>query len=103
MYLAPEVITQAGQGYSLVVDSWSVGVIVFSMCVPFFIRPPFRADVPGRLTMATPFRDDSKATLEQVMAKRVPEWGVLNECGVSAEGRFSESMCPSRLLCRACD
>lgn len=30
-YLAPEVVTQTGQGYDNLVDSWSVGVIVFSM------------------------------------------------------------------------
>jgi len=32
-YLAPEVVRQDnGEGYDNVVDSWSVGVIVFSMC-----------------------------------------------------------------------
>ena len=31
-YLAPEVVTQAEEeGYQQIVDSWSVGVIVFSM------------------------------------------------------------------------
>lgn len=31
-YLAPEVVTQQQEeGYSHLVDSWSVGVIVFSM------------------------------------------------------------------------
>ena len=31
-YLAPEVVTQQqAEGYSHLVDSWSVGVIVFSM------------------------------------------------------------------------
>lgn len=32
-YLAPEVVTQSttGQGYDNLVDSWSVGVIIFSM------------------------------------------------------------------------
>lgn len=34
VYLAPEVVNQApNEGYDQVVDSWSVGVIVFSMCV----------------------------------------------------------------------
>lgn len=40
-YLAPEVVKQVEQeGYSSVVDSWSVGVIVFSMWVHchFYIR-----------------------------------------------------------------
>jgi serine/threonine/tyrosine protein kinase RAD53 len=33
-YLAPEVVEQGEtqEGYSHAVDSWSVGVIVFSMC-----------------------------------------------------------------------
>ena len=30
-YLAPEVVDHGDRGYSPVVDSWSVGVIVFSM------------------------------------------------------------------------
>jgi serine/threonine/tyrosine protein kinase RAD53 len=30
-YLAPEVVTDAPDGYDNLVDSWSVGVIVFSM------------------------------------------------------------------------
>jgi serine/threonine protein kinase len=34
-YLAPEVVKQENnEGYDNVVDSWSVGVIVFSMYVP---------------------------------------------------------------------
>ena len=34
VYLAPEVVTQApDEGYGQVVDSWSVGVIVYSMSV----------------------------------------------------------------------
>lgn len=33
-YLAPEVVTQNGtEGYSHLVDSWSVGVIVYCMYV----------------------------------------------------------------------
>ena len=33
-YLAPEVVTQTNnEGYDQIVDSWSVGVIVFCMCV----------------------------------------------------------------------
>lgn len=30
-YLAPEVVQEAPDGYDNLVDSWSVGVIVFSM------------------------------------------------------------------------
>jgi len=37
-YLAPEVVTEGVRmkGYDQLVDSWSVGVIVFSMCASFF-------------------------------------------------------------------
>ena len=37
-YLAPEVVTEGVRikGYDHLVDSWSVGVIVFSMCASFF-------------------------------------------------------------------
>lgn len=37
-YLAPEVVTEGVKikGYDHLVDSWSVGVIVFSMCASFF-------------------------------------------------------------------
>ena len=37
-YLAPEVVQEAPEGYDNLVDSWSVGVIVFSMYVP--VSPP---------------------------------------------------------------
>lgn len=32
-YLAPEVVTNGGVGYDQLVDSWSIGVIVFCMFV----------------------------------------------------------------------
>jgi serine/threonine/tyrosine protein kinase RAD53 len=37
-YLAPEVVMEGVRikGYDHLVDSWSVGVIVFSMCALFF-------------------------------------------------------------------
>lgn len=45
-YLAPEVITSegTGQGYDNLVDSWSVGVIVYSMCGESFSLIPAYAD-----------------------------------------------------------
>ncbi|KAL1407164.1 hypothetical protein Q8F55_006578 [Vanrija albida] len=54
-YLAPEVVMQTKQkpGYESVVDSWSVGIIVYSM-----------------LTKALPFDDDEKLTLEQRIRSR---------------------------------
>jgi len=39
-YLAPEVVKQTNQeGYDNLVDSWSVGVIVFSMYGSFSVYP----------------------------------------------------------------
>ena len=44
-YLAPEVVTEGVRfkGYDHLVDSWSVGVIVFSMCASFFFFDSVRA------------------------------------------------------------
>ncbi len=49
-YLAPEVVmqTKACPGYENVVDSWSIGIIVYSM-----------------LTKSLPFDDNSELSLEQ--------------------------------------
>ncbi|KAI0630061.1 kinase-like domain-containing protein [Trametes polyzona] len=71
VYLAPEVVTQApDEGYGQVVDSWSVGVIVYSM-----------------LTMSTPFGDEDMSTdVRTRVANRQVEWGLLREFNVSPEG-----------------
>lgn len=44
-YLAPEVVMDGVRikGYDHLVDSWSVGVIVFSMCASFFFLDSNRA------------------------------------------------------------
>ncbi|KAH9859148.1 kinase-like protein [Lenzites betulinus] len=70
IYCAPEVSIQGNQGYSVLVDSWSVGVIVFSM-----------------LTMTMPFPEETSRRLE-LIATRVPQWSTLyqREDGISAEG-----------------
>jgi serine/threonine protein kinase len=46
-YLAPEVVTDGVRvrGYDHLVDSWSVGVIVFSMYAGFFIGPDWFTDM----------------------------------------------------------
>ncbi|KAF5374586.1 hypothetical protein D9757_010153 [Collybiopsis confluens] len=61
-YLAPEVVTQTNtEGYDHLVDSWSVGVIVFSM-----------------LTNASPFlEDDNQQDLRMKIATRTIDWTVL--------------------------
>ncbi|VDC07567.1 unnamed protein product [Peniophora sp. CBMAI 1063] len=64
-YLAPEVVNPiGGEGYDHLVDSWSVGVIVFSM-----------------LTNCTPFLEDEALPMAQRIATRVIEWGCLNGQG----------------------
>ncbi|OJT11418.1 hypothetical protein TRAPUB_12062 [Trametes pubescens] len=71
VYLAPEVVNQApNEGYDQVVDSWSVGVIVFSM-----------------LTMSTPFgEEDTSADVQARVASREVQWGLLQQFGVSKNG-----------------
>ncbi|RPD54428.1 kinase-like protein [Lentinus tigrinus ALCF2SS1-7] len=66
VYLAPEVVNQGPnkEGYDQVVDSWSVGVIVFSM-----------------LTMSTPFgEEDQNVDVKARVSNRRVDWGVLREC-----------------------
>ncbi|KAH9859143.1 Pkinase-domain-containing protein [Lenzites betulinus] len=71
VYLAPEVVNQApDEGYHQVVDSWSVGVIVFSM-----------------LTMSTPFGEENmEKDVKERVATRQVEWRILHEFNVSEEG-----------------
>ncbi|KAH7888959.1 kinase-like domain-containing protein [Phlebopus sp. FC_14] len=66
-YLAPEVVLQTDQGYSHLVDSWSVGVIVFSM-----------------LTSSSPFvEDDTQRDIKVRIAERTIEWDTLDQANVS--------------------
>ncbi|KAI0692039.1 kinase-like domain-containing protein [Cytidiella melzeri] len=70
-YLAPEVVQQNGnEGYHQVVDSWSVGVIVFSM-----------------MTSSSPFVEPSYTTDVKIkILERTIEWDPLVGMGVSEEG-----------------
>ncbi|KIJ68026.1 hypothetical protein HYDPIDRAFT_165764 [Hydnomerulius pinastri MD-312] len=67
-YLAPEVVMQANEsGYSHLVDSWSVGVIVFSM-----------------LTISSPFvEDENQRDIKVRIANRTIDWSTLDQAGVS--------------------
>ncbi|KAL6303543.1 kinase-like domain-containing protein [Sparassis latifolia] len=69
-YLAPEVVQQEdNEGYSALVDSWSVGVIVFSM-----------------LTAANAFLgEDAGVDIRHRIRTRVIDWQMLHGKGVSAE------------------
>ncbi|EKM54866.1 uncharacterized protein PHACADRAFT_259022 [Phanerochaete carnosa HHB-10118-sp] len=71
-YLAPEVVQQNGnEGYQQVVDSWSVGVIVFSMLTNAspFIEPSYTSDVKTKIL------------------ERTVDWSLLNTYHVSAVAR----------------
>jgi serine/threonine/tyrosine protein kinase RAD53 len=69
-YLAPEVVNQTedNKGYDQLVDSWSVGVIVFSM-----------------LTNTGPFiEDEHEPDMRRRIAERYIDWGTLRYKHVSA-------------------
>ncbi|KAG6917825.1 hypothetical protein DXG01_000885 [Tephrocybe rancida] len=68
-YLAPEVVNQENdEGYHNVVDSWSVGVIVFSM-----------------LTKANPYVEDPNQPPRIRIRERTIKWARLERCDVSPE------------------
>ncbi|KAJ7879529.1 kinase-like domain-containing protein [Mycena olivaceomarginata] len=68
-YLAPEVVTQQNSsGYDSLVDSWSVGVIMFSM-----------------LSNTTPFIESSVEDLRTRIAERIIEWTQLERLSLSED------------------
>ncbi|KDQ55702.1 hypothetical protein JAAARDRAFT_37119 [Jaapia argillacea MUCL 33604] len=68
-YLAPEVVLQENNsGYDTIVDSWSVGTIVFSM-----------------ITNTSPFIEDDSADLRTRIITRRVDWPTLNNAGVSPQ------------------
>lgn len=36
--------------------------------------------------MSIPFPEDTRGNIEQLIANRAPQWGILYQCGISAEG-----------------
>ncbi|THH01257.1 hypothetical protein EW026_g1405 [Hermanssonia centrifuga] len=70
-YLAPEVVQQdPDEGYQQIVDSWSVGVIVFSM-----------------LTNASPFIEPTNTTdVKKKILERTIDWDILQQHNLSAAG-----------------
>ena len=78
-YIAPEIM-RGGQGYDHVVDSWSMGVIVFAMSGLFCLM--LRHDVTTheifRLTKFTPFNESAEGDdIAARNADRRVEWKVL--------------------------
>jgi serine/threonine/tyrosine protein kinase RAD53 len=71
-YLAPEVVKQENQeGYDNAVDSWSVGVIVFSM-----------------VTNSSPFiEDENQRDVRTRIIERRIDWGTLTNSGVSLDAQ----------------
>ncbi|KAH9485365.1 Serine/threonine-protein kinase cds1 [Psilocybe cubensis] len=68
-YLAPEVVRSDNiHGYDNLVDSWSVGVIVFSM-----------------LTNSSPFIEDETADIRNRILYRRVDWQTLSNCPISIE------------------
>ncbi len=91
-YLAPEVVGQRHhEGYDHVVDSWSVGVIVFSM-----YAPPSSIQMPrnlphNRLTNSSPFiEDENQPDLKIRILERTIDWPTLGRAYVSPD---CESQC----------
>lgn len=74
-YLAPEVVQNNEGGYGYVVDSWSVGVIVFSM-----------------LTVSSPFIEDEGMDIRLRIETRTTEWSLLTSRGFSKEGTQAHSL-----------
>ncbi|KAL1741159.1 kinase-like domain-containing protein [Schizophyllum fasciatum] len=71
-YLAPEVVINGEAGYSVLVDSWSVGVIIFSA-----------------LTNSSPFLEDSTMELRQRIMTRQVDWQQLQEVPQHQDGGIS--------------
>lgn len=65
-YLAPEVVQNNVNGYGHGVDSWSVGVIVFSM-----------------LTLQSPFIENEDVDIRMRIETRTTDWSMLHRCGIS--------------------
>jgi serine/threonine/tyrosine protein kinase RAD53 len=90
-YLAPEVVMQTNsEGYHHVVDSWSMGVIVFSMYVFIIWSCLFHGMTVSslRLTNTNPFiEDDTQRDLRIRIAGRQIDWTTLEQSQVSEEGQ----------------
>jgi serine/threonine/tyrosine protein kinase RAD53 len=89
-YLAPEVVNQQDdEGYDNLVDSWSVGVIVFAMWVYSFGYTGRNVHSCCRVANSSPFLDDEscKSVKERILRRRIV-WEPLIEKGVTQEGPY---------------
>ena len=83
-YLAPEVVLNDG-GYTALVDSWSLGVIVFAMYVyavslGMSLSNNFSCDLPIRLSATMPFVTNETQDLRTSLQQRVVMWEYLPSC-----------------------
>ena len=79
-YLAPEVVCQANnEGYDQLVDSWSVGVIVFCMCVCLLPRASTSTHRSPRIAMCNPFEDDANVDVKTNVNNRRIQWHYLRD------------------------
>jgi serine/threonine/tyrosine protein kinase RAD53 len=90
-YLAPEVVNQReGGGYTNRVDSWSVGVMVFSMYDDDSVIFSFRLFhvLCVRLTNAAPFiEDENQRDIRLRISERKVDWSILTQANVSSRGQ----------------
>ena len=75
-YLAPEVVSQQNdEGYDNLVDSWSVGVIVYAMLVPppSIKRSISHADTHDRIANAAPFTEEEQCrnVKDRILKRRI--------------------------------
>jgi serine/threonine/tyrosine protein kinase RAD53 len=96
-YLAPEVVKQDnGEGYDNVVDSWSVGVIVFSMYTVGITSCGIYANYRhNRLTNTSPFiDDDTQRDIRIRIAERRIDWSALinPDAGFSLAGKHQHDL-----------
>ncbi len=90
-YLAPEVVKQENQeGYDNAVDSWSVGVIVFSMyfrSISLLLQSIAHIWY-ARLTNSNPFiEDENQRDIRTRIIERRIDWGTLANASVSVDAQ----------------
>lgn len=90
-YLAPEVVKQENQeGYDNAVDSWSVGVIVFSM-YSHLISLPCKGITHvwcTRLMNSNPFiEDENQRDIRTRIIERQIDWETLTNASVSVDAQ----------------
>lgn len=89
VYLAPEVILRdSKETYNHLVDSWSVGVIVFAMWVVFSLMEYVRLIcILQRIANSQPFIDDDASVMAIRFRRRYIDWSLVETQNVSPDCR----------------